>query len=1034
MWFTRISIQNPVFATMMMLSLLVLGLFSLTRLPVEEFPDVKFPVAVVSTAYPGASPEIVESDVTKKIEESINTVNGLKNLYSYTYQGLSVVVAEFELTIDPEIAVQNVREKIAAVTPGFRDEVEDPVITRFSPDDQPIVSLAIRSDKLTAREMTTFAKQVIKKRFETIAGVGQAELVGGVTRQVNIRLHPERLAALKLGVNEVMDAVRAQNAEIPVGTVETARQEQVVQIRGRLKNPADFERIIVAWRSGAPIYLNDVAAVEDGQAEEESLALVNGQRALTLNLMKVNKANTVAVADRVRETMDELNRELGGSGVRLSVLYDNSEGIRASLQDVRTTLVEGALLTVAIVFLFLGSWRSTVITGLTLPVALIGTFYAVYLSGFTVNVMTMMALSLCIGLLIDDAIVVRENIVRHAAMGKNHTRAALDGTAEIGLAVLATTSTIVAVFLPVGFMGGIIGQFFHQFGITVCAAVLISMFVSFTLDPMLSSIWPDPHVHGGKRPLGRLLDRFEDGMGWLADTYSRLIRWSLSHRLAVIALAIASLVAAFMLARFIGSEFVPKADMSRLQLSFSTPVGSNLDYTAAKARQVETVLRRFPEVRETYVTVNTGQSQGKQSASMMIFLVPKKERERGQDELIMQFRGALARVAGIELESLSPLGGGGPDGKPIQISLQGSDLQELSRLAGSFRNALARIPGVVDIDSSMKAPKPSLDVEIDRARAASLGFTPEQIGKALRPLVAGDAISSWQAPDGENYDVNVRLTRDARSSGGFETLYLASSQRDTDGNTLMVPLTALATLKESTTPVQINRRDLFREVNITANVAGRTVGEVQAQIDQLQTRFKLPSGYRFVTAGDAKDMAESAGYAMAALLLGVVFIYMILASQFGHFLQPLAIMTSLPLSLVGVLLALLLMRSTLNIFSVIGVIMLMGLVTKNAILLVDFVNHLRRQGMARVDAIAEAGRERLRPILMTTAAMIMGMLPLAFAIGEGAEQRAPMAHAIIGGVITSTLLTLVVVPVVFTWLDDLGNWLLRKTGFGQEKA
>ncbi|WP_148714907.1 efflux RND transporter permease subunit [Chitinolyticbacter meiyuanensis] len=1034
MWFTRISIQNPVFATMMMLSLLVLGLFSIDRLPVEEFPDVKFPVVVVSTSYPGASPEIVESDVSRKIEEAANTVSGLKTLYSYSYQGLSVVVAEFELSVDPEIAVQNVREKIAAVTPGFRDEVEDPVITRFSPEDAPIVSLAIQSDTMTPREMTTLADQVIKKRFETIQGIGQAALIGGLARQVNIRLHPAELASLKLGVNEVMDAIRAQNTEIPVGTLTTANQERVIQIRGRLKTPADFGRIVVAWRNGAPIYLENVATIEDGQAEDETLALVNGKRAITLDLMKVSKANTVAVSDSVQEVAAELNQELASTGVKLTTLYDNAEGIRASLSDVRATLIEGALLTVAIVFLFLGSWRSTVITGLTLPVALIGTFFALSVSGFSINVMTMMALSLCIGLLIDDAIVVRENIVRHAAMGKNHTRAALDGTAEIGLAVLATTSTIVAVFLPVGFMGGIIGQFFHQFGITVCAAVLISMFVSFTLDPMLSSVWPDPHVHGGKRPLGKLLDKLEDGMTWLAERYSRLIRWSLAHRIAVIAIAIASLVAAFTLARFIGSEFVPKADLSKLSLEFSTPVGSNLDYTAAKSRQIETVLKRdFPEVRSTYVTINTGHAQGKHNGTMMIFLTPKKERTRGQDVLLPLMRTAITRVAGVEIRSLEPFGGGGPDGKPIRISLQGPSLDELSRLSQRFTAELGKIRGVVDIDSSMKAPQPAFNVDIDRDRAASLGLTPQQIGNALRPLIAGDAASTWQAPDGENYDVNVRLDRAARSDNAMlGTLYLASPRTDAAGNPNMVPLSELARVTESTTPVQISRRNLFREVNITANVADGTTGEVQTEIDKLQAGFKLPPGYRFVAEGDAKDMAESAGYAMAALALGVIFIYMILASQFGHFLQPLAIMTSLPLSLVGVLLALLLMRSTLNIFSIIGVIMLMGLVTKNAILLVDFVNHLRREGRERAEAIAEAGRERLRPILMTTAAMVMGMLPLALAVGDGAEQRAPMAHAIIGGVITSTLLTLVVVPVVFTWLDDLGSWLQRKTGFTQK--
>ncbi|GHD58930.1 efflux RND transporter permease subunit [Jeongeupia chitinilytica] len=1029
MWFTRVSIQNPVFATMMMLSLLVLGLFSIKRLPVEELPDVKFPVVVVSTSYPGASPEIVESDVTKKIEESLNTVNGLDELFSFSYQGLSVVVAQFDLSVEPEIAVQDVREKVAAVTPGFRDEVKTPTISRYSPDDLPIASLVLRSDRLSPRELTSRAEQVFKKRFETIQGVGQAELVGAITRQIEVVLRPEKLAELKIGVNDVMAALRAQNAEVPVGTIQARGREEVVQIKGRLKTPSDFAKVIVAWRNGAPAYLGDIATVRDGQAEEESLALVNGQRAISIDIKKINGANTVEVSDRIRAEMDRLNKEYAGEGIKLSVLSDNAEGIRASLADVKTTMIEGALLTIAIVFVFLGSWRSTVITGLTLPVALIGTFFALYIAGFTINVMTMMALSLCIGLLIDDAIVVRENIVRHAALGKDHYNAAIDGTREIGLAVLATTSTIVAVFLPVGFMGGIIGKFFHQFGLTVCAAVLISMFVSFTLDPMLSSIWSDPHVHGGKRPLGRVLDAFENGMDWLATRYSALIRWSLAHRMAVIGLAVASLVAAFMLARFIGAEFVPKPDLSKVSLQFETPVGSSLDYTAAKTRQVEAALKAFPEVRETYTAINTGGAQGKNSARMVIMLTPKKDRQRSQNELIAAFRTRIASIAGVSIRSLMPLGGGGPEGKAIQISLQGTDLTRLGELSRDFTARLGKIPGLVDVESSMKAARPALDVDINRDRAASLGLDLSQIGNALRPLVAGEESGTWLAPDGESYDVNVRLAAEARANrASLEGVYFTSSLRDGAGLPVLVPLTEIATVRSSESPVQINRRNLFRESNITANVTGRTTGEVQRDIDKLQAEFKLPPGYRFVAGGDTKSMKESAGYALAALLLGVIFIYMILASQFGHFLQPFAIMTSLPLSLVGVLLALLLWRSTLNIFSIIGVIMLMGLVTKNAILLVDFVNHLRREGMNRIDAIAEAGRVRLRPILMTTAAMVVGMLPLAFALGEGSEQRAPMAHAIIGGVITSTLLTLVVVPVVFTWLDDLGAWLLRRFG------
>ncbi|MBE9610502.1 efflux RND transporter permease subunit [Chitinilyticum piscinae] len=1027
MWFTEVSLKNPVFATMMMLSLFVLGLFSLQRLPVEEFPDVKFPVVFVQTSYPGAGPEVVESEVTRKVEEAMNTVGGLTQLYSHSYEGVSVVIAEFDLSVDPTKAVQDVREKMAGVTPLLRREVETPVIQRYDPTARPIVSLAISSDRLGARELTTRSEQLIKKRYETVRGVGRVELIGGRSRAVEVQLKPAELAARQLTATDIINTIKLENAELPVGTLEYQQQERLVQIRGRLKTPTDFGNLVVAQRQGSPVYLRDVASVRDGQAEQESLALVNGKPALSLDIVKIDGANTVQVSDDVRAMTDELNNALATEGIRITVLNDTSTGIRNSLKDVRTTMLEGAALTVLIVFLFLGSWRSTVITGLTLPVALIGAFWVLSLAGFTINVMTMMALSLCVGLLIDDAIVVRENIVRHAAMGKSHFQAALDGTREIGLAVLATTSTIVAVFLPVGFMGGIIGQFFHQFGLTVCAAVLISMFVSFTLDPMLSSVWPDPHVHGGKRPLGRLLDWFEDGMDKAGKLYSRVIAWSLAHRKSVLAIGLGSLVAAFMLARFIGSEFVPKSDLSRLAINYSVPVGSALDYTAEKTRQIDAAMREFPEVIQTYATLNAGEGGSKHDGRLTLILKPRKERERSQAELIPLLRERLSRIAGVTISDISSLGGGGPDQKPIAISLQGSDLKELERLSLDFADKLARIPGVVDVESTQKPGKPALNVEIDRPLAADLGLSLTSIGNALRPLVAGEKATTWQAPDGENYDVIVRLPADARQTGNqLESIYLPSSRTDANGKPVLVPLSSVAELKSNVSPVQVNRRAMQREVWITANASGRTTGEIQADIQKLKNSFKLPPGYRFDEQGDAKDMAESASYAVAALALGVIFIYMILASQFGSFLQPLAIMTSLPLSIIGVLLALLLWRSTMNIFSVIGIIMLMGLVTKNAILLVDFVNHLRQQGYQRAAAIAEAGRVRLRPILMTTAAMVVGMLPLALAIGEGAEARAPMAHAIIGGLITSTLLTLVVVPVVFTYLDDLGCWLLRR--------
>jgi hydrophobic/amphiphilic exporter-1 (mainly G- bacteria), HAE1 family len=1025
MWFTRVSISHPVFATMLMLALMVLGLFSSQRLTVEELPDVKFPVVVVNTTYPGASPEIVESDVSRKVEEAISAVSGLKNLYSFSYEGLSVVVAEFVLTVNPEVAVQDVREKVAAVKRAFRKEVDEPTISRFNPDERPIVSVALTSDTVSLRDLTTRADHYVQKQYQTIKGVGNVTLVGGTKREVQVLLKPEAMYTLGVGADQVVAALKAENQELPAGSLVVRGGEQLVQIQGRLPTPAAFERLIVTQRNGQPIYLGQLATIRDGEAERESVALVNGQTALTLDIIKVQGGNTIEVADLVRAKTAQLAGELALEGIRVTTLNDGSTGVRRSLSGVRENLLEGAALTVAIVFLFLGSWRSTVITGLTLPVALVGTLFFIYLAGFTVNVMTLMALSLCVGLLVDDAIVVRENIVRHAAMGKSAHQSALDGTGEIGLAVFATTMSIVAVFVPVGFMGGIIGKFFYQFGLTVTAAVLISMFVSFTLDPMLSSVWRDPHAHGRKHGgwVGPLLDWFEAWMDGMVEFYTRVIRWALGHRKSVLLIAAASLLGAFALVLVVGGEFVPEPDLSRLRVRFDVAEGAALDYSEAKARQVETALREFPEVVETYASVNVGGSLGKNAAVIDLRLTPRAERSRTQKQLVPLLRERLARIAGIRLKAIIVPDGPGGGEKPIYLSIQGGDFAELKRIAAQVTEKLARIRGLADVDLSLKEAKPTLDVRLNRELAAQAGLSVERIGLALRPLIAGDAATTWKAPDGENYDVRVRLAPGERETAAdLVALHFAGSTDPATGRPRMIPLAQVAEVRATLGPTQINRRALAREIALTAGLAGRPLAEVSGEIAAALKDIPLPPGYRFDLGGASKDMAESGGYAVSALLLAVVFIYMVLASQFGSFVQPLAIMSSLPLSLIGVMAALFVAGSTLNIFSIIGVIMLMGLVTKNAILLVDFVNHLRGGGMERAAAIVEAGRVRLRPILMTTFAMVAGMAPLVLTSSEGAEQRAPMAHAIIGGVITSTLLTLIVVPVVFTYLDD---WAAR---------
>lgn len=1050
MWFTRISIGNPVMATMMMVAFVVLGLFSYKRLRVDQFPDIAFPVVVIQTDYPGAAPETIESDITRKVEEAVNTINGISALTSRSYEGTSVVIMEFDLTIDPAQAAQDVREKVALIKSKFRKEVKEPRVSRYDPADKPVFSVSVTNDdkimQRDFRELTTIADQLVKKRLENVRGVGSVTLVGGVKREIKIYLKPNDMEALGLGVDQVINAIRNENQELPTGAIRSLDNEKVVQIQGRIKNPQDFGRIIVAKRGGQAVLLSQVASVVDGQEEQESLALHNGQRTVALDILKAQGQNTIEVANGISEALVAIEPQLKAQypGLKVQVIKDGSRQIRVGVENVRKTLIEGAGLTILIVFLFLNSWRSTVITGLTLPVALIGTFLFMDMFGFTINMITLMALSLCVGLLIDDAIVVRENIVRHAGMKvngkfKDHRTAALEGTAEIGLAVLATTFSIVAVFLPVGFMGGIIGRFFHQFGITVTAAVLISMFVSFTLDPMLSAIWPDPDAHGQDKTaarkgiyantIGRVLEQFERGVQWFSRTYQVMLRWSLKHRIKTLLIALLTFVAGLLIpvTGLIGSEFVPQADYSETGITFYTPVGSSLELTETKVHQVEAVLKEFPEVLDTYSTVNTGSAQGKNYVTTFIRLVSRKDRNRSAAQMSIPLRNRLAQIAGITVTHIGALDGVGGDNKQIRLSLQGADLAQLSSLSEEAQRRLQAIPGLVDLDTSLKAHKPTISVTPKREIGADLGVGVAQIGAALRPLLAGEAATTWRAPDDENYDVSVRLApSDRNNADDLSRLMLASSQSNADGSPKMVPLRQVADIQASTGANQINRRDLTREVELSANVVGRSAGEVSADIKKALNSMQWQPGYRYKMGGATKNMTESFGYAVSALALAVIFIYMILASQFASFLQPVAIMSALPMTLIGVFLALMTFRSTLNIFSIIGIIMLMGLVTKNAILLVDFANQMRLEGMQRTEALIEAAHVRLRPILMTTLAMVFGMLPLALALSEGSEQRSPMGQAVIGGIITSSLLTLVVVPVIYTYLDDLGQWFKQK--------
>ena len=994
--------------------------------------------------------------------KNVNTIAGINQLYSRSYEGTSVVIVQFNLEINGRRAADDVREKLSVVKAAFRDEVKEPRVSRFDPASLPIFTLALTSpdNSKDVQTLTTYADQVVKKRLENVRGVGAVALVGGVKREINVYLQPQAMEALGVGVETVIAAVRSENQDLPAGALRSREAERIVQIEGRVKRPEDLNKLIVARRGGSgslqPVRLSQVAQVVDGPEEVESLALYNGQRMLALEVKKSQGENTIDVVDGLLKTAATLKPQLP-AGMALEVVRDGSRPIRVSVANVKRTLFEGALLTVGIVFLFLNSWRSTVITGLALPIALIGTFLFMDMFGFSINMITLMAMSLCVGLLIDDAIVVRENIVRHVQMGKSAHDAAMAGTQEIGLAVLATTLSIVAVFLPIGFMSGMIGKFFHEFGLTIVAAVLISMFVSFTLDPMLSSIWHDPAIdrelerNAGQafkpkglydHTLGRLTHAVDRASRKLGDRYVATLGWSLQHKGATLAIALATLVGALFLVPRLGTEFVPKADFSETAVSFFTPAGTSLATTEARAQQVDAILREMPEVKYTLATINTGQAAGRNYVSLFIRLVDRKQRSRSVDAMSVPLRARLAQVAGITVTHVGLLEAVG-GGKPISLSIQGSDLVELQRLTTSLMAKLIQIPGLVDADTSMKPPKPTVVIDVRRDAANDLGLSVGSITTTLRALVAGQTVGDWRAANDQTYDVKVRLAPESRDNPddlGRLGLVLGSNA---DGSMRSVRLSQVADVRAGLGANQVNRRDLNRESELSANTAGRSLGEVSADIRKVLESTPLPAGYTYRFGGASKDMQDSAGYAVSALALGVVFIYMILASQFRSFLQPLALMSSLPLTLIGVVGALLIWRSTLNMFSVIGVIMLMGLVTKNAILLVDFAIRARAPsvdeqgrtvpGLPRNDALLMAARVRLRPILMTTLAMIFGMLPLALALSEGSEQRAPMGQAVIGGVITSSLLTLVVVPVIYCWLDDLGNWASRKL-FGPSPA
>ena len=1043
MWFTRVSINNPVFATMVMAALCVLGLFSYSQLRVERLPDITPPIVFVAIAYPGASPEAVETELTRPIELSLNGIAGVKMIRSNSLEGRSETVVEFQVSADMSRAVQDVRDKVAAVQPNFPRDAKQPYVSRFDGDNaQPTVYLSLLGTERSSRELSLLADQVVRKRLERASGVARVDVGGLTIRQIRIDLDPQRLRALQLTPGDVSTALQRANADMPVGLLTGRREDAIVRVEGKVKDAKAFADIVVASRNGNVIRLADLGTLVEREREADSISRDDGIPSISFQVFKQQDANIVETGEAIKAAAEELRKTLP-PGVDLRLVYADSDWVARSLSGVKKTLIEGALLTIAIVFLFLHSWRSTIITGLTLPIAVISAFIAVYLFGFTLNFMTMMALSLCIGLLIDDAIVVRENIVRHVRLGLGHKEAASVGTNEIGLAVMATTFAICAVFVPVAFMKGIIGKFFFPFGVTVAVAVLVSLFVSFTLDPMLSSIWRDPPSDRLQRVpvLGHLMRGTDRLLDVLHGIYERLIHWIFSARRyrmlvpplpafgrpfdaegeriadaprrlrlatvtprAIVLLAgVASFVIAIAIAPLVGTEFIPESDDSYIRLNVTLPVGTSLQRGSDKLLQVEGAIRKMPEIRMISTSIGDTGSGSRNSAVLSIQLVKPHERKISQKEVEKAIRAALKPIPGVEVT----LGN-----QPIFVSLLGPDPAVIDAETLKFAEKVSHIKGIADLTTSIKPGIPAYAVRLKPDAARELGLTTTQLASSLRAYVNGDVATYWTSPDGEQVDVELRLPQSARENvGQLDGLPVAYAKDGTP-----IALSRVADVVPVVNPVVIKRQDLQRRQAIYAGTEGRPSGDVGADVQKIVQETQLPPGYRFDLGGQTKNQQEAFVGVLFALGAAVIFIYIVLASQFASFLQPLAIMASLPLALIGVMLALLVTRSTLNLFSMIGLVMLMGLVTKNAILLVDFANHGRRDGLSVPEALLQAGLVRMRPIIMTTAAMIFGMLPLALALDEGGEIQAPMGRAIIGGVITSTLLTLVVVPVLYSYL------------------
>ncbi len=1006
---SSMSIRRPVLATVMSFTILLFGIIAFTRLPVREYPDIDPPIISVTTFYRGASPAVIETEITNVLEEQFATLEGVKTLTSSSREQGSVITIEFELNRNVDVAANDVRDRVSRVRGSLPREIDDPVISKVDVNAQAIIWLALSSDRHAGLEITDVADRILKERIQRLPGVGSVLIAGERRYAMRVWLDPLRMASHGLTSQDVEAAIRRENAEIPGGRVEGTEREFSVRTRGELTSPEEFGAVIIAQKDNDLVRLRDVAEVTVGAADERTQVRYNGQSAVGLGIVKQSKASTVDVAADVRKALADLSGLLP-AGMKLDVAYDSSTFINDSIDEVRETLLIAMGLVVLVVLAFLKSFRATAIPTLAIPISIIGALAAAYFAGFTINILTLLALVLAIGLVVDDAIVVLENVFRHMEMGKTKWQAALDGSSEIGFAVIATTIALVAVFVPLAFLTGSVGRLFNEFGVSLAVAILISGFVALTLTPMLCSKILKP-LHGTSNSwASRSFDAFFDGLN---RVYDKTLRFAMRHKVLMVVGAFLAILASVVVFKFLPSELVPIEDRGIAFGIVIAPEGATLEYTDKYMREVEARLLALPERRSLFSATGLGFGGPGRVTNGFVFLglQPRSERKKSQQQIVQELFPKLIAIPGVLAFVINPPSlGGSFSSSPVDYVLQGESYEALNATVGTIMGEAARLGYMINVDTDLRLNKPQLDLTIDRERASGLGVSVADIGSTLETFLGGRVVTNFKRGT-KQYDCILQMKPAARATpDAIREIYVR-------GKGGLVQLASVLRVQETLAPKELNHYNRVRAARITANlVPGVSLGQALDDLDRIGAQ-KLPAGMKRDYAGQSLEYKSSSSSLYFMFLLAVVFIYLVLAAQFESFIHPLTILLSVPLAVFGAMVTLFIFGQSLNIYSQIGLIMLIGLVTKNAILIVEFSNQLRRQGKSVVDAIIEAATIRLRPILMTSFATIFGVLPIAIGFGAGAESRRPLGLAVVGGLFFSTFLTLVIVPVVYALLS-----------------